>query len=115
MGADVTVERVRGAGVESPAATCRHEIPSAPAVGQEEGDVGAQPAASRQLNPATDYRYPGLGDGKPGGGAPVTLLTCGGVPVSGVWQDDGRYVAWAPLPERDRAKEQLLRAMGVRI
>jgi hypothetical protein len=58
-----------------------------------------------------EYRYPVLGDGKPAGGETVTLLTLGGMSVGGCWQDDGRYIAWAPLPTRDRMKEQLLRDM----
>lgn len=54
------------------------------------------------------YRYPGAGDPKPPGGAKCLLLTAGGVCVTGPWSDDGRYLAWSPMPKRNRDKERLL-------
>ncbi len=51
------------------------------------------------------YRYPGAGDKPPPGGARVNLLTRDGVCVQGPWSDDGRYLGWAPLHRRDKAKE----------
>jgi hypothetical protein len=59
--------------------------------------------------PASTWRYPQAGDPLPPGGSKVLLLTIGHVCVSGPWTDDGRYVAWAPLPKRDKSKEQALR------
>lgn len=56
------------------------------------------------------WRYPHAGDGYPPGGAKVWLLTRGGVAVTGPWTSDGRYLAWAPMPRRDRAKEAVLHA-----
>ncbi len=46
------------------------------------------------------YLYPGVGDALPPGGAKVLLLTEGGVTVSGTWSNDGRYLAWSPMPRR---------------
>jgi hypothetical protein len=60
------------------------------------------------------YLYPGLGETKPAGGEDVTLLTIGGVAVRGSWSDDGRYIGWAPLPGRDRRKEDLLASKAVK-
>jgi hypothetical protein len=60
------------------------------------------------------YLYPGLGERKPAGGEDVTLLTIGGVAVRGSWSDDGRYIGWAPLPGRDRRKEDLLASRAVK-
>lgn len=54
------------------------------------------------------FLYPALGDPTPPGGAKVQLLTPGGVAVYGLWSPT--YMAWAPLPKRDRAKEALLEA-----
>lgn len=54
------------------------------------------------------YRYPALGDPKPPGGAQVHLLTRGGICVRGAWNDSGSYIAWAPLPKRDKDKEARL-------
>lgn len=92
--------------------------PEAPPAAQVADALAAQAGAQKEppkVFARGEFRYPALGDGKPGGGESVTLLTTGGVPVSGCWQDDGRYVAWSPQPLRDRAKEQRLREMGVRI
>lgn len=51
--------------------------------------------------------YPGAGDPLPPKGAKVLLLTEGGVCVVGPWASEG-YVAWHPLPPRDREKEAKL-------
>ena len=58
----------------------------------------------------TVYRYPRAGDQAPPGGAKVLLLTIGGICVTGSWADDGRYLAWAPMPMRDKTRESLLAA-----
>jgi hypothetical protein len=55
------------------------------------------------------FYYPGLGDGKPGRGEDVHLLTVGGVCVSGKWSDDGRFIGWCNKPIRDLDKEHKLR------
>lgn len=57
----------------------------------------------------SDYHYPGLGDDLPPGGAKVLLLTRGGICVTGPWTHDGRYIAWAPMPKRNKEKERKLR------
>lgn len=54
------------------------------------------------------YRYPDAGDPRPPGGAKVLLLTVGHVLVTGPWSDDGRYLAWAPLPKRNKDKEAFI-------
>lgn len=54
------------------------------------------------------YRYPGVGDPKPPGGAQVWLLTRGGVAVRGVWNDSGAFLAWCPLAKRNPEKESKL-------
>ena len=51
------------------------------------------------------YRYPAAGDPIPPGGAKVLLLTVGGICVIGQWAPQG-FLAWAPLPKRDRSKER---------
>ena len=54
-----------------------------------------------------EYRYPAAGDPVPPGGAKVLLLTVGGICVTGCWSPLG-FIAWAPLPKRDKAKEKRL-------
>ena len=54
------------------------------------------------------YRYPAAGDKPPAGGSQVLLLTKGCICVRGSWVDDGRYLGWCPLPQRDKQKESLL-------
>ena len=54
------------------------------------------------------YRYPGAGDHTPPTGRDVLLLTQGGMCVRGPWANDGRYLGWCPLPQRDKTKEALL-------
>lgn len=44
------------------------------------------------------YAYPGLGEEVPPGGAKVLLLTKGCICTTGTWSNDGRYLAWSPLP-----------------
>lgn len=61
------------------------------------------------------YRYPGLGDAKPPGGANVHLLTQGGVCVRGTWNDSGSFIGWAPLPKRDHAREAELQQRGFKL
>jgi len=55
------------------------------------------------------FQYPGAGDKPPPGGAKVHLLTRDGICVDGTWTDDGRYLAWAPLPLRDKEKEAFIK------
>jgi hypothetical protein len=56
-----------------------------------------------------EYRYPAAGDPEPPGGAKVLLLTKGGVCVTGTWAPTGAFLAWAPMPKRDREKEACMR------
>lgn len=56
----------------------------------------------------TSYRYPAAGAQRPPGGAKVLLLTIGGICVTGNWSDDGRYLAWAPMPKRNKEIEECL-------
>lgn len=49
------------------------------------------------------YFYPAVGDEKPEAGAKVLLLSKGGVCIQGPWSDD--FLAWAPLPKRNKEKE----------
>mgnify|MGYP000161768254 CR=1 FL=1 len=65
------------------------------------GDIKYQAGGS-------EYLYPAAGDPKPPGGHKVQLLTIGGIHTTGPWVDDGFYVAWLPLPKRNRAKEALI-------
>lgn len=62
-----------------------------------------------------EYQYPLAGDAKPPGGSKVLLLTQGHICVTGCWSDDGRYLAWAPLPPRNKAKEQIVREVADRL
>lgn len=62
-----------------------------------------------------EYQYPLAGDAKPPGGSKVLLLTQGHICVTGCWADDGRYLAWAPLPPRNKAKEQIVREVAARL
>lgn len=55
--------------------------------------------------PASSWIYPAAGQPTPPGGAKVLLLTIGSVAVIGSWTSDGRYLAWAPLPKRNRQLE----------
>lgn len=55
-----------------------------------------------------EYLYPDAGDPKPRAGAKVQLLTIGGVHTTGPWIENGFYVAWLPLPKRNRTKEALI-------
>ena len=55
-----------------------------------------------------DYRYPDAGDPLPPGGAKVLLLTRHGICVTGHWTSDKRFLAWSPLPKRNREKESLI-------
>jgi len=63
----------------------------------------------------TDYQaggpcflYPAAGDDTPRTSAKVILLTEGGIATTGVW-DDRFCIGWAPLPKRDKEKEECLR------
>lgn len=70
------------------------------------------PAVSYVAGKVDGYLYPGLGDERPPSGAKVLILTQGGICVIGQWraQDerDGCVLGWAPLPKRNRDREQLL-------
>lgn len=54
-----------------------------------------------------EYRYPAAGDEPAQLGAKCLILTEGGVCVIGAWGPDS--VAWAPLPRRNREKEESIR------
>lgn len=41
-------------------------------------------------------------------GKKLTLLTRGGIQVTGEWLDDGSFIAWAPLIKRDHKLEKEL-------
>jgi len=68
----------------------------------------ATPAQSYTTSNDLWYRYPGAGDPKPPGGSDVWLLTKGGISLRGKWVDSGFYIAWCPMPKRDKTKERLL-------
>jgi hypothetical protein len=53
------------------------------------------------------YFYPAYGDEFPTGGAKVILLTKGGIATTGAW-DKSFCIGWAPLPKRDKEKEEWL-------
>lgn len=52
------------------------------------------------------WLYPDIGDELPTrSDAKVLLLTQGGTCIQGHWTGDPFYLAWSPLPKRDREKE----------
>lgn len=51
------------------------------------------------------WRYPQAGDPYPPTGTKLLLLTRGGICIVGQWIADGFFVAWSPMPKRDKAKE----------
>ena len=55
-----------------------------------------------------EYLYPGAGDATPLPGTKVQLLTRGHVHTTGPWNNSGDYIAWLPLPKRNKEKETLL-------
>ena len=55
------------------------------------------------------WLYPRAGDPMPTAHSKVQLLTIGGVHTSGPWSDNGFYVAWLPLPRRNRDKEDAIK------
>lgn len=63
-------------------------------------------AATKQVQ----YFYPGAGDQLPPPGAKVTLLTVGGIQVTGQWKDDGSFLGWYYLIGRDHDKETIAAA-----
>lgn len=65
------------------------------------------PAQSYVASDDLWYRYPKAGDPKPPGGAQVWLLTKGGVSIRGTWSDSGAFLAWCPMPKRNKEKEKL--------
>ena len=65
--------------------------------------IGRDGAAVVTVKPG--WIYPAAGHPRPAGGAKVLLLTIGGVAALGPWTDDGRYIAWAPLPSRNHQLE----------
>lgn len=52
------------------------------------------------------WQYPDAGDGLPPTSAKCLLLTIGGVCVVGAWGVG--CLAWAPLPKRDKLKEETI-------
>ena len=66
------------------------------------------PIKTHIASDSTMFMYPAAGDAPPPGGSKVLLLTIGGICVSGQWKDDGSFLAWAPLPKRDKTKEAML-------
>lgn len=51
-----------------------------------------------------EWRYPEH-DGYPPGGSTCFLLTVGGGITVGNWSNSGFFIAWFPIPKRDRSKE----------
>lgn len=45
---------------------------------------------------------------QPPRGVKLLLLTEGGVTVLGTWSDNGNFIAWAPLLQRNKSIEELL-------
>lgn len=66
------------------------------------------PAKGYVASDSTKFLYPAIGDPQPPGGSKVLLLTIGGVCVTGTWQNNGHFLGWAPMPKRDKTKEQQL-------
>lgn len=64
------------------------------------------PLIDHLADASTEFRYPAAGDEPPPGGAKVLLLTRGHICVSGTWSD--AFIGWAPLPKRNKDKEQRL-------
>jgi hypothetical protein len=65
------------------------------------------PAITYLAASAPEWLYPGVGDPLPPGGAKVSLLTIGGIQVTGTWSNEG-FLAWAPLLKRNKEKEARL-------
>lgn len=63
------------------------------------------PAQTYYASDDLGYRYPKAGDPTPPGGAQVLLLTKGGICIRGTWNDTGAFIAWSPLPKRNKEKE----------
>ncbi len=55
-----------------------------------------------------DYRYPAAGDEPAPAGTKCLVLTCGGICTVGHWVEGS--LAWAPLPKRNREKEDRINA-----
>ena len=55
-------------------------------------------------DPKLHWIYPQ--EAKPPTGIKLSLLTKGGVQVTGVWVNDGSYIAWQALFKRDKDKEK---------
>ena len=51
------------------------------------------------------WRYPRAGDPVPPDSAKCLILTQGGVCIVGIWGQSPWDIAWAPLPKRDKEKE----------
>lgn len=57
----------------------------------------------------SSWLFPDLGEMEPfRSDAEVLLLTAAGTCIQGHWTGDPFYLAWAPLPKRDRTKEALV-------
>lgn len=74
----------------------------------------APPTFGMKINPegvavstTSCWLYPAAGYPAPAG-AVVQLLTKGGIQCKGTWSDDGRFIAWAPNLQRDKALEERL-------
>lgn len=54
-----------------------------------------------------EYRYPLAGDDPPErSDAKVLLLTAGGICTIGHWDGNPHFIAWSPMPKRDKLKEE---------
>ncbi len=110
-----TAELERSSVADSPPAAPGHTTPAtrpeaaresaSNAVDSELEKAVAGASAKGYLAGGPEYFYPEDGDPTAPGGADVHLLTIGGVCVRGPWQNDGRYLGWAPLPKRNEERE----------
>lgn len=62
----------------------------------------------RAFGRGPEWLYPGAGDEVPPRGEKLYLLTKGHVAVTGVWRNDGSFIAWQHLHKRNKEKESKL-------
>lgn len=62
-------------------------------------------------SPTPQWYYKGWADHpQPPTGVKLQLLTEGGVTVLGTWSDNGNFIAWAPLLQRNKEIEAVILA-----
>jgi hypothetical protein len=57
-----------------------------------------------------EFLYPGAGDLAPTKGEKGFILTKGGIPLAGPW-DESFCIGWHPFPSRNRDKEESINAL----